>query len=130
MGKLHVNRWIFDSVIGDAIDIIEHDKMYEYYQGVQEVLEIRKKSKSGGELDTVYVDFSGTLDGALGFSKMYGVNRKSIVLARDWRKLEGIRARLKPVNLDYDWSLLNWNHPIHVDARNLVYRHEALYGSV
>jgi hypothetical protein len=104
--------------------------MYDYYQTVSEALEVRKKPQVGGEMDTVYIDFSGDLAGALTFSKMYGVNRKSIVLARDWRKVEDLRARLKPVNLDYDWSLLNWLHPIHVDARNLIYRNEEKYGSV
>lgn len=129
MGKLRVSRWIFDAVIGDAINLIQHDEMYEYYHGVHEVLEIRKKAQIGKDVGNVYVDFSGSLRDTKAFSDMYGIPRKSIVIASDWQKLEGFKARLHPVNLDYDWSLLNWNHEIHRGARQMIYDAEARYGS-
>jgi hypothetical protein len=129
MGKLRVNRWLFDAVIGDAINLIPHDQMLEYYNGVHEVLDIRKKAQIGGEMDVVYLDFGGSLKSAREFSDMYSVPRKQIVLARDFRLLEGRRARIKPVNLDYDWSLLNWNHELHARARGEVYGAEARFGS-
>jgi hypothetical protein len=128
--KVLVRRRTFDTVIGGAINLIPNDKMYDYYYGVHEVLEIRKEPQVQTDMGVIYVDFSGDLSGAREFAKMYGVARKEVVLARDWRDLRGRPVKLKPVNLDYPWSLLNWNHDIHVKARELVYLHEALYGSV
>jgi hypothetical protein len=95
----------------------------------QEHLEVRKLEQKGGELDTVYLDFGGDLSSARDFAQMYGVPRKDVILARDWRQLEGRRCRVKPVNQDYFWSLLNWNHVIHISARQVVYTHEAMYGT-
>ena len=128
MEKLVVSRCIFDDIIGDHFrQNLGND--YEFLLKAQETLEIRKAPKTIEGLDTVYMDFGGSLDTARAFSDMYGVPRKQIVLARDWRKLEGRRAYVKPVNQDYFWSLLNWNHKNHTDARTKVYQMEARNGS-
>lgn len=129
MGKLTVSRWIFDAIIEDHMDRRLGDD-YEFFTQAQEQLEIRKLPQTGGELDTIYIDFGGDLSSARDFAQMYGVPRNMIVLARDVRQLEGRRARLKPVNLDYFWSLLNWNHEIHRRARQAIYEFESRYGSV
>jgi hypothetical protein len=116
-------------IVEDGLRLTQHDQAYDYYYSVHEVLEIRKKPQIGGEMETVYLDFGGDLASARAFATMYGIPRKQIVLARDVRKLEGRRCRIKPVNLDYPWSLLNWNHEIHLRARQEVYNSEARYGS-
>jgi hypothetical protein len=129
MGKLIVSRRVFDGVIGDHVHQNLGDD-YEFLMQAYEQLEIRKELQVGEELDTLYIDFGGDLSSAREFAQMYSIPRKQIILARDWRQLEGRRVRVKPVNLDYFWSLLNWNHDIHRQARSVVYRHEAQYGSV
>ncbi len=128
MGKLVVARHVFDVVIADHI----HRNLgndYEFFLQAKDTLEIRKLPQVGGELETIYVDFGGDLSTSREFSQTFSVPRKQIVLARDWRQLEGRRVRLKPVNQDYPWSLLNWNHSIHEKARDAVNYHEAYYGS-
>lgn len=128
MGKLTVSRWVFDLIIADHFRQNLGDD-YEFLLQAKEELEIRKVPQTGGELETLYIDFGGDLASARDFAQMYGIPRENIILARDVRKLEGRRARLKPVNQDYFWSLLNWNHKIHQTARDAVYHFESLYGS-
>lgn len=128
MGKLIVRRELFDEVIADHVRQNLGDD-YDYYQQATEVLEIRKQPQIGGELPTVYVDFGGSGDSVRAFAGMYSVPLNQIVLCRDINKLQGRMARLKPINMDYFWSLLNWNHKIHQEARIEIYRAEQRYGS-
>jgi hypothetical protein len=132
MGKLVVNRHIFDAVIADHVYRNCGDD-YEFYTQAMEQLEIRKVKQKGGEMETLYVDFGGNLRSVKEFSLMYGVPREQIALvrdlARDPRYEHGRRVRLKPTNQDYPWSLLNWNHDLHIRARVMIYNSENLYGS-
>jgi hypothetical protein len=129
MEKLIVKRRVFDDVIADHVRHNTAESGYKFFMKAKEVLEVRKTPQYGGELDTIYVDFGGTLTTAKEFSNVYDVPRKQIVLARNISRIKGRRARLKPVNQDYFWSLLNWNHEIHQTAREVIYNHEAMYGS-
>jgi hypothetical protein len=129
VGKLIVRRELFDEVIADHVRQNLGDD-YDFYTQATEHLEIRKLPQIGGELDTVYVDFGNSGNSVRAFAEMYGVPKDQIVIARNFEKLRGLRARLKPINMDYYWSLLNWNHMIHQQARIAIYRAETQYGSV
>jgi hypothetical protein len=128
MGKLVVSRWLFDDVIADHVRRNLGDD-YDFYQQATDALEVRKLPQIGGELDTVYVDFGNSGESVRAFAGMYGVSKDQIVIARNVNKLEGRMARLKPINMDYHWSLLNWNHELHQRARVAIYQAEQRYGS-
>lgn len=128
MGKLTISRWLFDDVVADHVRQNLGDD-YSFYQQATDVLEVRKVPQIGGELDTVYVDFGNSGNSVRAFAEMYGISKDQIVIARNFEKLRGLRARLKPINMDYYWSLLNWNHMIHQQARIAIYESEQRYGS-
>jgi hypothetical protein len=58
------------------------------------------------------------------------ISANDVVLARDWKRLEGRRARPKPVYGNKEWYRLNRDHDIVTNARRQIYNLESLYGTV
>lgn len=126
--KLELDRWVFEEMVY-LLSINGRLTVKEAFAFVNEHARIRQIPKKGLEpIGIVYV-FFGYKQDATRYRVENNIDKKEMVVANDWRFLEGRRARPVVIDLDSEWSFRNWNHENHVRARQQVNILESYYGS-
>lgn len=126
MSKLAVRRWQYDE-IENILSATMSDEDAEKL--VAEHFELAQIPARFPEVPIVYV-FFGYKQDAVHWRLENDVAMKDVVLARDWRKLEGRRGRPKPIYGNREWFRNNRNHEIVKEARQQIYNLEVIYGMV
>lgn len=125
--KLEVYRWQFELMVG--LLMTKQDASFDtIWTFLSEHFQIIRLPQKGGEMPVVYV-FYGYKQDAVRYRIENNIDPKDMVLAREWRKLEGLRARPVIIDQGSKWSDLNWNHEFSIRTRQLVHELEVKYGS-
>lgn len=124
--KIEVSRWQFDGIIAALLNTDNFDEIWTW---AHRQMDIRKIPQRHGDVPMLYVYFGYKKD-ANAWRIERGIRPRDVVTANDWAKLDGRRGRPVPIALDCEWSQINWNHENHQRARDVIYRLEAVYGSV
>jgi hypothetical protein len=124
--KLTLHRWEWDTIADVLID-----KVPSYIQTwMDERFTIRTRNpylQYVTEVPVHYI-FFGFKQEMTKWRLKHGISPKDTTLARDWVKLQGLRARPIPV-YDWGWMRNNTRHEIALRARHEIYGLESRYGS-
>ena len=119
-----INRWQWDEI---SIILIK-----DVPGGIQSYMDEHFKIKTrpvdrNAEAQVLYI-FFGYKQELVKWRVKNNIAAKDTVLARDWHKLQGLRARPVPV---YEWGWLknNVTHEITTHARSAIYHLEDTFGS-
>lgn len=132
-GKLEVTQWQFehfiDLMMGRRRRDEKDDKAFWdiLWKWSKAHMEIVKPPVKDAGLKTIYV-FFGYKQDATHYRLFWDIRPEDMILARDFDKLEGLRARIVRVNQDSEWSRLNWHHAISYKARDMCNHIEAMCG--
>jgi hypothetical protein len=134
VGKLEVERWQFEHFIDLMMGrrIRDADKDQKAFWDIlwawsKAHMEIVPPPVKVPDLPTKYV-FFGYKQDATHYRLEHDIDPKDMILARDFDKLEGLRARIIRVGQDSEWSRLNWHHSISYKARDMCNHIEAMVG--
>lgn len=128
--KLEVTQWQFEHFIELMMgrrhqnDKEFWDILWAWSRAHMEI--VRPKVLDAG-MRTIYVYFGYKQDATI-YRLEHDIDPKDMILARDFDKLEGLRARIVRVGQDSEWSRLNWHHAISYKARDMCNHTEAMVG--
>ena len=130
--KIKVHRWQLDAIRRVLLNGQRHldpGLPLEVEHWIDDALDMQIIEPKGDGYPTVYV-FFGTRKGADEWlSRRKDVSRSSLVLAVEPYKLEGGRARVRPVYTDLFWLGLNCNHPLVLQTQDIIYELESKFGT-
>ncbi|ASR83368.1 hypothetical protein SEA_CATERPILLAR_78 [Arthrobacter phage Caterpillar] len=130
MEKLEIWQWQFEEMVGLLTATCRNDNKEAWdhiWAWSKEHFKIIQRPVLIPEMPTKYV-FFGYKQDATRYRLEHDIDPKDMILARDWKKLEGLRARIVRVNMDGEWSRLNWYHEHHYNARGVCNHIESMCG--
>lgn len=124
--KVAIERWQYDEM---ELTLAATKSFYFAEKHMADHYTLTGPSRACVDIPLKYLIFGYKQD-AVKWRMENDVAIKDTVVAKDWKKLEGLQCRVKPIYANREWYRLNRYHDIVRGAQAELYEHERRYGHV